>query len=1161
MRLLATFVMLLAVLAGSSSEGISQESRSARAEMLASRVGQTESAPLDRPARLQLVDKGIRDALAALRESSGVRLVYSPSILPGAARVTCTCLEANVREALDRILAGTGFHWHEVGRYVLIERRDEAKAAPSIEARPPRSARDFAAALTAVPLQRLSSRPVTPSRRLTQGTVTGRVVEANTQRPLAGAQVSIPGTGQGVLASEDGRFLLLNVPAGEATIRVEMIGYARQERTVNVTTGGTVVADFELLREAIGLEEIIVTGTAGGTQRRAIGNVVASLDADEILDRSPIRNVEQFLVGRTPGVRAQNSPGQVGTGAPVVIRGYSTLTQGSDPIVYIDGVRMYSNPRDGLSQRGGANQSRLNDIHPSDIESIEIIKGPAAATLYGTEASNGVIQIITKRGQEGAPQFDLTTRTGFNWMPNPEGKAGERCMTATDEQLAQLPAGIPLAERFPDEEFLPGTYCFNVYENERVNHSGPHYGYGLLQSYNLGVRGGTDLARYSSSISRTHDVGIVDWNWDKRTSVRLNVESILTDQLTVFAGGSYITGKTRLSERSLQTSAFHGIVRANAEHLFDDRRGWGQVNPEDMRAVEARNDTDRTNVSLELRYRPWEWTTQRLIVGLDRTAYDNWTLFPLFPEGADHHYGASALGDKEFTKGDRRFVTVDYGASADFDWGSFSLQPAVGFQYYKTEHASTTATGREFPAVPITTVGGGADRTADESFSENATVGVYVQQMVGWNDRAFVTAAVRADDNSAFGVDFDAAIYPKLSATWVISEEPFWGVGFVDQLRLRAAWGAAGQQPGAFAASRLYSAAIGYQNQPSLIPGAFGNRDLKPERGEELEVGFDASVLGGRADLQFTRYDKNVKDAILNRPLPPSTGFSGSQIVNIGLMKAWGNEVGANVRLVQRPRFAWEIDAQWTTTKNEIKDMGGLDTDSNRDGYPIQSHFRRWVLDGEIDENRQALSGTCDGGTGPDGLLPGGEAVPCDDAPELFLGRSQPTWQLGVGNTFTLFNALRFYIRADGHGGHLSFHNFGAAVGHRELFHVNPDPSWPLNGEYSGGRPLYKAGFLRLSELSATYELPVGLAERVGARRVSMSLGMRNVMMLWTAQHGWSTPRDGSLRHDFHDYRTRRTIKIWDPDARGSAENPGTGDGQTVIPPQSTAILTLRFSF
>ena len=1161
MRILATFVMLLAVLAGTSSEGLSQDSASSRAQMLALRVGQPETASLDRPARIQLVDEGIPDALAALRDRGGVRLVYSPSILPSAARVTCSCLETSVREALDRILTGTGFDWHEVGRYVLIERRNHAEPASLGEARPPRAARLPEAAPTAVPLHRLSPRSVTPARRPMQGTVTGRVVDGATQGALAGAQISIPGTGQGVLASDDGRYLLLNVPAGEAAIRVEMIGYARQERTVSVTTGGTVVADFELLREAIGLEEIIVTGTAGGTQRRAIGNVVTSLDVDQIQARAPIRNVEQLLVGRTPGVRAQNTPGQVGTGAPVIIRGYSTLTQSSDPIVYIDGVRMYSNPRDGLSQRGGANQSRLNDIHPSDIESIEIIKGPAAATLYGTEASNGVIQIITKRGQEGAPQFDLTTRTGFNWMPNPEGKAGERCMTVSDAQLADLPAGIPLAETFPGEEFLPGTYCFNVYENERLNHGGSHYGHGLLQSYNLGVRGGTDLARYSSSISRTDDVGIVDWNWDKRTSVRLNVESILSDRLTVFAGGSYITGKTRLSERSLQTSAFHGIVRANAEHLFDDRRGWGQVNPEDMEAVEARNDTDRTNVSLELRYRPWEWTTHRFIVGLDRTTYDHWTLFPLFPEGADHHYGASALGEKEFTKGDRRFMTVDYGASADFGWRNLSFQPAVGFQYYKTEDASTTATGREFPAIPVTTVGGGSDRTADESFSENATVGVYVQQMVGWNDRAFVTAAVRADDNSAFGVDFDAAIYPKLSATWVISEEPFWGVGFVDQLRLRGAWGAAGQQPGAFAASRLYSPAIGYQNQPSLIPGAFGNRELKPERGEELELGFDATVLGGRVDLVYTRYNKNVKDAILERPLPPSTGFGGFQIVNIGLLKAWGNELGGNIRLVQGPRFGWQIDAQWTTTKSEIKDMGGLDTRDNREGYPIESHFREWILDGEIDQNRQPLSAVCDGGTGSDGLLPGGAPVPCEDAPQLFLGPSQPTWQLGVGNTFTLFTDLQFYVRVDGHGGHLSFHNFGAAVGHRELFHVNPDPWWPLASEYAGGRPLYKAGFLRLSELSASYQLPASFVEWVGARGMSMSLGMRNVMMLWTAQHGWSTPRDGSLRHDFNDYRMKRTIKIWDPDARGSAANPGTGDGQTVIPPQTTAILTLRISF
>lgn len=999
--------------------------------------------------------------------------------------------------------------------------------------------------------------------RVQDGRITGRIVAAGTGRPIASAQVHLPGPELGALTGSDGTFVLENVPAGTYEIRVQHMGYGSVTREVTVVPDETTEVTFELQAQALALDQIVVTGTAGGTQRRSIGNVVATLDADRVLDRSPIRSVEQLLVGRTTGVRAQTSSGQVGTGAPVIIRGISTLTQGNDPIVYIDGVRMYSNPRDGLSQRGGANQSRLNDVHPSDIESIEIIKGPAAATLYGTEASAGVIQIITKRGQAGAPQFDLTTRTGYNWMWNPEGKAGERCMTASDAQLAELPSGIDLATRFPDEEFLPGTYCFNVYENERLNHGGPHYGYGLLQSYNLAVRGGTDLVRYSSSISQTHDVGVVDWNWDKRTSARLNLESMLTDQLTVSAGVSYITGQTRLSERSLQTSAFHGIIRANAEHLFDDRRGWAQVNPEDMAQVQARNDVDRTNVNLELRYRPFEWTSHRFVVGLDQTAYDQWTLFPLFPEGADHHYGASALGDKEFIKGDRRFVTVDYSASGEFARGSFSFQPAVGFQYYKSENASTTAIGREFPAIPITTVGGGADRTAGETFSENATVGVYVQQMVGWNDRAFVTAAVRADDNSAFGVDFDAAIYPKLSATWVISEEPFWDVDFIDQLRLRGAWGAAGQQPDAFAASRLYSAAIGFQNRPALLPGAFGNPDLKPERGEELEIGFDISTLGGRVDLEFTRYQKNVKDAILNRPLPPSTGFSGSQIVNIGLVEAWGNELGANIRLLESPRFGWEVDAQWTTTRNEIRDMGGLETRSNQEGYPVESHFGRLVLDGEIDENRQVLWANCDGGTGRDGLSMGGASVPCEDAPLLYHGPSQPTWQLGIGNALTLFNDFRFYVRVDGNGGHLNTHNYGAAVGHRELFHVDPDPSWPLIAAYGAttGRsndPTYQAGFLRLSELSATYELPLRFVERVGARRALMSFGFRNVMMLWTAQHGWSTPRDGTIRHD---WRMKRTIKAWDPDVKDTSSNPAAGGPQTAMPPTATAILTLRFSF
>jgi hypothetical protein len=245
---------------------------------------------------------------------------------------------------------------------------------------------------------------------------------------------------------------------------------------------------------------------------------------------------------------------------------------------------------------------------------------------------------------------------------------------------------------------------------------------------------------------------------------------------------------------------------------------------------------------------------------------------------------------------------------------------------------------------------------------------------------------------------------------------------------------------------------------------------------------------------------------------------------------------------------------------NEIKEMGGLDTRYNRVGYPIQSHFGRVVLDGAIDANRNVVRAECDGGTGADGLRPGGAPVPCDRAPLLYQGTSQPTWQLGVGTTFTFFDRLRLYVRADGNGGHLNTHNYGAAVGHRDTYHVNPDPMRYLIERYGATTdrstdPLYKAGFLRLSELSATYDIPENLLRNLRARRASVSAGMRNVMMLWTAQHGWSTPRDGSLRHSW------RPIIVWDPDIKSTDANPGAGGPQTAMPPTSSATLTLRLAF
>jgi TonB-dependent SusC/RagA subfamily outer membrane receptor len=789
--------------------------------------------------------------------------------------------------------------------------------------------------------------------------------------------------------------------------------------------------------------------------------------------------------------------------------------------------------------------SALNDIHPDDIESIEIIKGPAAATLYGTEASNGVIQIITKRGQSGAPQFDVSVRTGTNWLWNPEGRVGMRYMPDTAN---------------------PGQLIgFNVYRNEIENGKGPIFGYGQLQSYSLGVRGGTDAVRYFASASRNDDVGVVDWNWDKQNSLRANLEMELSSRLQMKLNTAFISGQTRLAQGSISTDPFSNLVWSNPRFLSDGRRGWSDAPPEEWGTVESRFDNDRTTTSAEFRYNPVSWSSHRLVAGFDLSSEVSSTLYPRHPDGASHYYGSLSLGDKDVTRGARRVMTLDYSGSAILPWNDLVFTPSVGFQYYKTRATFITAEGSNFPAVPITSVSGGAIKDAGESFVENATAGVYFQQQVGWKNRLFVTAAMRADANSAFGESFKAAYYPKLSASWVVHEEPFFNLGWMEELRLRGAWGAAGQQPATFAAARLYGPQVGYQNQPALLPTAFGNPELKPERGEELELGFDMTLLNGRFDVGFTRYQRAVKDAIVNRPLAPSTGFTGSQIVNIGLLHAWGNELSLNTRILDRPRFAWTIGTQYSTMRNEIKDLGGLASISigtqayHREGYSIADLFMRRIVEAKLDAKGVVIPAQtlCDSGTGDRNLQPGGALVPCAQAGQVYLGHSQPTWTFGIDNNFTLFRNVRLYARIEGNGGHKQVNTEIRATHNQSTTEgvlLRNNPQLLATRIYENDRTgVYEAGFLRLREVSASYDLPDSFAARVGARRGSLSVGMRNMAMLWTKQHGWNTPRDGHVNEPLAN------MIVWDPEVRAVGQ--AQVGYQTVMPPTASATVALRFSF
>src|SRR5947209_3941016 len=345
-------------------------------------------------------------------------------------------------------------------------------------------------------------------------TIRGQVSDSASNRPLAGADVSVVSATSSVLIARtnaNGQYTLTAIGVGDATLRIRLVGYAPQQRRVTVRDGETSVADFRLSQRTTQLDVVVVTGTAGATQRRAVGNVIETISATDVLQVAPARNVEQLIGERTPGLIVLPATGQVGTGAQLRVRGASSLSLSNDPIIYIDGVRMDSDPAQGPVQRGGAGASRLNDIDPEDIESIEIIKGPAAATLYGTEASNGVVQIITKRGSNSTPHWDFTTRQGDNWLANPEGRAGLLWSKDANGQLQS----------------------FNLYRYALDHGQGAIFGDGHNHGYSGNLHGGNDITRYYLSTSYDDDGGVVDWNWDKKFGGRANIDIEANKKLRV----------------------------------------------------------------------------------------------------------------------------------------------------------------------------------------------------------------------------------------------------------------------------------------------------------------------------------------------------------------------------------------------------------------------------------------------------------------------------------------------------------------------------------------------------------------------------------------------------------------------------------------------------
>lgn len=1068
---------------------------------------------LARPAKLMVRDVSLAAALVDLRHSSGVPIAFSPSLLP-ALSVSCFCEELTVGEALDYLLARTAFRYVVVDHQILIERSPR----PSISELE-RALTRFPPALAAVGKGGLSrARPV--RSELQEGTITGRVTDAQSGQPVASVQVYIANMDTGVLTPQNGRYLLQNVPAGTHTLTAQRIGYETVTRQVAIAAGGTVVQDFSLSENALQLEEIIVTGTPGGTQRRALGNSVARLETAELVNQAAIPDVQGLLEGRAPGVRFNGLDGQVGGGRGISIRGVSSVNLGSQPLIYIDGVRVENDPTVGPNTGSSQSRSALDDINPNEIESIEIIKGPAAATLYGTEASAGVIQIITKRGQVGPPEFTFEMSHGTNFMVDPSGTLRTQygCAVVASPCPEDQIVSVDLYEEAND--FLRQDGRFAGLDLPFEPRGEDLFRYGYSQRYNLGVRGGTEQVRYYVSGSWSDATGIVDYNTDGQTSVRANLTVLLGEDLNLDISTGYTEGATQFATVDEEGGAWHQLTWGRPGNLpgiqVPEGRGFlgfQERFPYSYERTDISREYQRFTGSLTATHNYSDWLTQRLTFGMDRGTAVNTEFipgdadFPNAPEGA-LTYGRPLTAQ----------MTFDYAISGRYALSEgLGTTTSFGVQYYRDLDESVTNSARGFPTnvqsvIDQTEFG---DRQIDFSSIENKSVGMYVQEVLSWQDRIFLTGAVRADDNSAFGAEFDLVYYPKVSGSWVISEEEFFNVDVIDNLRLRTAWGQSGRQPGTFAGQTLFTSFLGPDGN-GLIPSDPGNPEIGPEVSSELEMGFDVAILGQRVSAQFTYYDQSTKDMLVNQALAPSSGLTlGSRDANLGEMTNHGWEASVNARLVDRPDFAFDLMVSGDYTTNEIVSLGEdvIGSDNFQLGWPFPNVATPYyVVSAELDGSGNLVPGSamCDGGRpavegGPD-ILPGGEVVPCSeyDGPGILLGPSYPNYSFTVAPTVTLYQNLQLFALAEGRYGRWSASvdaQFACGVYRscRQAL-LRDDPLFVAgttlydDDRYQGRFP---ADFWKLRRIGLRYTLPESLVTRFGADRASFSLSGSNLFMIW----------------------------------------------------------------
>jgi len=949
-----------------------------------------------------------------------------------------------------------------------------------------------------------------------QGEVTGRVTDKTSGQAIAGAQVSVVGRTIRTLTGQDGRYRLTNVPAGAASIRAAFIGYGSVAQPVTVPAGGTAEVDVALSQVAVGLDAVVVTAT-GDQAVREQGTVAHNVDLKSRTAQAPTTNLSDALNSTVPGVVVQSAGGTTGTGTRIRIRGSNSVSLSNEPVLVVDGVRVENGAASSSVGVGGQQPSRLNDISPQDLEAVQVASGPAASVLYGTDAANGAILMRTRRGQPGATRWTVSAESGVlnDYGVYPKNYTG---LTALDSacSLTRAAAGTCVQAR---------VRTFNPIESRSPFRTGHRALYGLSAS------GGTEQTTFYVSGHFSNEEGVYAVNENRQINLLANLFNYVRSNLDFQATVLYTSGKLRLPQNDnnvfgVLSSGFLGGSDSTANS------GYGFLTPAQSFSIRTFQNIDHFTGSLQTNYRPLSWLEAHAVMGTDFVnRYDENTQIPgRIPASFN---GPASEGSRAANPFQIYNWTGNFYATA-----SFALTPDLnsttsgGFLYYHQRNHGVLASVQKLTA-GTNSLAGGVIPTASEQTLETITLGRFVEERLGFKNRLFVTAALRSDDNTSFGRRFGNILYPRLSGSWVVSEEPFFPTpNWLGSLKVRAAFGASGLHPGPTDALQFFNptpVVINNTDVPGITIGGLGNAALKPERTNETELGFDADLRPLSLQFGFTYFSKASHDALIAVVLPPTCGCGTSLFRNLGSVTNKGVEISANATLVHRSKVSVELYASAWGTRSRVKTLGpniapiifglGGATQRIQPGYAPGSYFQRPYTYSDANG---------------DGLIALTE-VTVGTTP-VFKGQPFPDHGGSLSTTISLFQRLHLYGLADGRFGNSLFNSteqFRCGVGNCA---GRNDPKASLAAQAAavanikGTQAGYmeQADFIKLRELSLTYDAPAPWAARIGASSLSFTIAGRN-LATWTKYTGLDPELNEAGQNNFTtaDFLTQPPVRYW----------------------------------